>query len=358
MSAVLRLGFAGLGWIGAMRMDAVAASGRAVVAALCDPSEACLSAAAARHGEAVAFADYDEMLSRAEQLGLDGVVIATPNSLHAPQAIAALERGLAVFCQKPLALNAAEARAIVDAARRADRRLGVDYSYRYTDGVQALRSMVRSGELGRIFAIETAFHNAYGPGKAWCHDPAIAGGGALLDLGVHLIDLCLWILDSHGVRSVRGGAFRRGEPLGGRGIDDFAIAQLELDDGVLVHLAVRPGPPRRELERPCGDGLRYPYGVLRHAWGRRGAKHRRQLFRLRDCAVRRARAAHHRPRVRGLARPSDPRLGRPHRGFAVFRSRGRAERPCGRGRRQDLSDDAHTRACGSGLKEEVAADAT
>ncbi len=238
MSAVLRLGFAGLGWIGAMRMDAVAASGRAVVAALCDPSEACLSAAAARHGEAVAFADYDEMLSRAEQLGLDGVVIATPNSLHAPQAIAALERGLAVFCQKPLALNAAEARAIVDAARRADRRLGVDYSYRYTDGVQALRSMVRSGELGRIFAIETAFHNAYGPGKAWCHDPAIAGGGALLDLGVHLIDLCLWILDSHGVRSVRGGAFRRGEPLGGRGIDDFAIAQLELDDGVLVHLAV------------------------------------------------------------------------------------------------------------------------
>jgi len=238
MSAALRLGFAGLGWIGAMRMDAVAASGRAVVAALCDPSEACLSAAVERHREAVAFADYDEMLARSEQLGLDGIVIATPNSLHAPQAIAALERGLAVFCQKPLALTAAEARAIVDAARRADRRLGVDYSYRYTDGAQALRAMVRSGELGRIFVIETAFHNAYGPGKAWCHDPAIAGGGALIDLGVHQIDLSLWILDSRGVRSIRGCAFRRGEPLDGRGIDDFAIAQLELDGGVLVHLAV------------------------------------------------------------------------------------------------------------------------
>lgn len=238
MTARLRLGFAGLGWIGAMRMDAVAASGRALVSALCDPAETCLAAASARHQDAAVFTDYDEMLARAGDLRLDGVVIATPNALHAPQAIAALERGLAVFCQKPLALDAAEARAIVDAARRANRRLGVDYSYRYTDGAQALRAMARSGELGKVFAVESVFHNAYGPGKAWCHDPAVAGGGALIDLGVHQIDLPLWILDSPGVRSVRGCAFRHGEPLEGRAIDDFAIAHLELEGGTIVHLAV------------------------------------------------------------------------------------------------------------------------
>ena len=67
--------------------------------------------------EAARFADFDELLDRAGELGLDGVVIATPNALHAPQTLAALERGLAVFCQKPLALDAAEARQMVDAAR-------------------------------------------------------------------------------------------------------------------------------------------------------------------------------------------------------------------------------------------------
>ncbi|HEX6940815.1 MAG TPA: Gfo/Idh/MocA family oxidoreductase [Longimicrobiales bacterium] len=238
MSARPRLGFAGLGWIGAMRMDAVAADGRAVVAALCDASADRLAEAAAKHPDAAAFADYDAMLDRAGVLRLDGVVIATPNALHAPQAIAALERGLAVFCQKPLALNAVEARAMVDAARRANRRLAVDYSYRYTDGARTLRRMVRDGELGRVFSVASTFHNAYGPDKPWCHDPALAGGGALIDLGVHQIDLPLWLLDSPGVREVRGTAFRHGRPLDGTGIDDFAVAQLVLEGAAVVHLAV------------------------------------------------------------------------------------------------------------------------
>ncbi|HEX7118117.1 MAG TPA: Gfo/Idh/MocA family oxidoreductase [Longimicrobiales bacterium] len=233
-----RLGFVGLGWIGALRLDAVASSGRAVVAALCDAAEARLGAAASRYGGAAAFADYAAMLERADALRLDGIVIATPNALHAPQAIAALDRGLAVFCQKPLALNAAEARAMVDAARRADRRLGVDYSYRYTHGARAMRRLVRAGELGRVFSVVSTFHNAYGPDKAWCHDPELAGGGALVDLGVHQIDLPLWLLDAPGVRDVHGRAFRQGEPLDGLGIDDFAVAQLELEGGAIVQLAV------------------------------------------------------------------------------------------------------------------------
>ena len=146
-------------------------------------------------------------------MGLDGVVIATPNALHAPQTLAALERGLAVFCQKPLALDAREARAMVKAAREADRLLGVDYSYRFTDGAQELRRVVQAGELGKIFSLDLVFHNAYGPDKPWCFDPRLAGGGSLMDLGVHLIDLAFWLLDDPTIRRVRGGAFRRGERL-------------------------------------------------------------------------------------------------------------------------------------------------
>lgn len=237
-----RLGFVGLGWIGRMRLDAVASpNGPAEAVALCDPASAGLDEAAKSHPDVPRFGDFEEMLAQAENLRLDGIVIATPNSLHAPQTLAALDRGLAVFCQKPLALSAREAREMVEAARRADRLLGVDYSYRYTDGAQALRGLAQRGELGRIFSLETVFHNAYGPDKAWCWDRALAGGGALMDLGVHLVDLAFWLLDDPEVRSVSGGAFRAGLPLDNLShgdVDDFANARIELESGAVISVAV------------------------------------------------------------------------------------------------------------------------
>lgn len=233
-----RLGFVGLGWIGAMRLEAVAAAGLGEVAALCEASPQRLEETAQAHPGAAAFADLDEMLARAGDLRLDGVVIATPNSLHAPQTLAALDRGLAVFCQKPLALDAREAREMVDAARRAGRLLGVDYSYRFTDGGRALRQALAAGELGRVFSVDAVFHNAYGPDKPWCFDPLLSGGGALMDLGVHLIDLSLWLLGDPGVRSVHGGVWKGGEPLRPGEVDDFASARIELDGGASVSVAV------------------------------------------------------------------------------------------------------------------------
>lgn len=233
-----RLGFVGLGWIGAIRLQAVADSGRAEIGALCEADPARLDAARQAHPRAAAFSDYGNLLEHIDGLGLDGFVIATPNALHAPQTLSALERGLAVFCQKPLALDADEARALVEAARRANRRLGVDYSYRHTDGARALKAMVERGELGRAFSVESVFHNAYGPDKAWCWDAACAGGGALMDLGVHMIDMVLWLLDGQAV-AVHGRAFRNGTPLAaGPGIDDFATARLELNGGAAAHIAV------------------------------------------------------------------------------------------------------------------------
>ncbi len=233
----MRLGFVGLGWIGTMRLEAVStAAGLAEVAALCEPAPQRLEEVALAHPEAATFSDFNEML--AADLRLDGVVIATPNSLHAPQALAALDRGLAVFCQKPLALNAREAREMVEAARKAGRLLGVDYSYRYTEGAQALRRAIEAGELGRVFSVDTVFHNAYGPDKPWCFDPRLSGGGALMDLGVHLIDLALWLLGDPEVKEVHGGAWKEGRPLGEGEVDDFANARLALEGGSSASVAV------------------------------------------------------------------------------------------------------------------------
>lgn len=230
----MRLGFVGLGWIGTMRLEAVSAV--AEVAALCEPAPQRLKEIARGHPEAAAFSDFSEML--AADLRLDGVVIATPNSLHHPQTLAALDRGLAVFCQKPLALTALEAREMVETARRAGRLLGVDYSYRYTEGAMALRRAVGAGELGQVFSVDTVFHNAYGPDKPWCFDPRLSGGGALMDLGVHLIDLSLWLLGDPGVKAVHGGAWKGGQPLEAGEVDDFASARIELEGGASVSLAV------------------------------------------------------------------------------------------------------------------------
>src|SRR5690606_23528514 len=213
------------------------ASDAARVVALCDEDMARLDPAVRAHPGAVGFRSYQRLLDRAADLGLDGVVVCTPNACHAEQSVAALERGLAVFCQKPLARTAGEARDVIDAARNADRNLGVDYSYRWTFGARILRRLADSGSLGAVRSVEAVFHNAYGPDKAWCYDP-VQGGGALLDLGVHMVDLVLWILGGPAVENVSGAASRAGaandEVTGGEptdGVDDFAHLQLRLAGG-------------------------------------------------------------------------------------------------------------------------------
>jgi predicted dehydrogenase len=230
-----RIGFLGVGWIGRHRMEAMLETGAVEAAVVADPSPECLAQAVAVAPDAETAHDLDVLLD----IDLDGVVIATPSALHAEQAIACLERGLAVFCQKPLGRTEAEVRAVVDAARANDRLLAVDLSYRFTEGARAMREAVRAGEIGRPFAADLVFHNVYGPDKAWFYDPALAGGGCVMDLGVHLADLALWLLDFPEVQRVSSSLFAAGEPLAGRTdrVEDYAVATLELASGATVRLA-------------------------------------------------------------------------------------------------------------------------
>jgi predicted dehydrogenase len=230
-----RIGFLGVGWIGRARLEAVARSGIAEVAAIADADQPRARQAALLAPGAQVAAGLDELL----ELDLDGVAIATPSALHAEQARAALERGLAVFCQKPLARNADEAQAVVNAARHADRLLAVDLSYRFTDGMRRIKDEVARGALGRVFAVEAVFHNAHGPEPAWFYDRQRSGGGCLADLGVHLVDLALWTLGHPDVVSVSGRLLAGGEPLGGdeHAVEDYASVHLDLANGASVQLS-------------------------------------------------------------------------------------------------------------------------
>ena len=229
-----RIGFLGVGWIGRHRMAAMLDTGLAEAAAIADPSPEMAAEAAKLAPGAVVVDGLDAMLA----MELDGVVVATPSALHAEQSIAALEAGAAVFCQKPLGRDAAEAARVVDAARRADRLLDVDFSYRHAAGMRAIRELVRSGALGRVFAVDLTFHNAYGPDKPWFYDRALSGGGCVMDLGVHLVDLAMWTLGEDAADDVASQLFAEGQPLraDGESVEDYAIAQMRIG-GASVRLA-------------------------------------------------------------------------------------------------------------------------
>jgi predicted dehydrogenase len=230
-----RLGFLGVGWIGRHRMEAIAESGAAEVTLVSDPSPEALEAAVKAAPECQGVDTLDELLAQP----LDGIVIATPSADHAEQAVRALERGFAVFCQKPLGRDAKEVRRVVDAARAANRLLGVDLSYRHTEGMRQLRERLRAGELGDVFSLDLVFHNAYGPDKAWFYDPKLSGGGCVMDLGIHLVDLALWALDFPQVKRVASHLYAGGKRLHSRDtqVEDYAVAQLELETGTSVRLA-------------------------------------------------------------------------------------------------------------------------
>ncbi len=231
----VRLGFLGVGWIGQRRMRALLERGCVEAVAVADASPAAAAAAASAVDGCAALPSLDALLER----DLDGIVIATPSALHADQAVRALEHGLAVFCQKPLGRTAAEVRRVVDAARAADRLLGVDLSYRHVAGMAEVRRLVREGALGQVFAANLVFHNAYGPDKPWFYDARLSGGGCLIDLGIHLLDLALWTLGFPEIRDVTAALRTAGGPAGARGaeVEDFAAAQLELANGTAVQLA-------------------------------------------------------------------------------------------------------------------------
>jgi predicted dehydrogenase len=230
---VPRVGFLGVGWIGRHRMEAILATGAVEAVAVADTSAEMVAAARALAPKAQLAHDLDELLA----MDLDGLVIATPSALHASQAIAALERGVAVFCQKPLGRTAAEVEAAVAAARAADRLLGVDLSYRFIDAAQRIRTLVHAGALGRVFAADLVFHNAYGPDKPWFYDAALSGGGCVMDLGVHLVDLALWILNFPEVETVERTLLTGGRPQSPGEVEDYAVAHLTLAGGASVRIA-------------------------------------------------------------------------------------------------------------------------
>lgn len=229
------IGFIGVGWIGLNRLNAMLKEDLITVEAVADASEDSLLKAQQAVPDARLYLSTEELLDDNPQ----GVVIATPSAMHASQAIAALGKGVSVFCQKPLARTAQETTMVVKAAEASNKLLAVDFSYRFTEGMQIINQLIKSDAFGHIFAINLVFHNAYGPDKEWFYKPELSGGGCVIDLGSHMIDLALWILDFPEISNVTSSLFSGGKPIVMPQFEteDFAMATIETKTGTSIQLA-------------------------------------------------------------------------------------------------------------------------
>jgi len=185
----LRVAVAGLG-VGRGHVEALAAHPRAELVALCDPLAERAQELAVAHGVPSVYQDYEAMLASEE---LDGVCVATPNDLHAPMVRAALRRGLHAFCEKPLTLDVAAARGLLEMARSAGLTHGVNFSNRPNPSVRYVGEQLAAGALGRIYEVHlTYLQDWLGDPAApytWRNSRAASGSGTLGDIASHMLDL-------------------------------------------------------------------------------------------------------------------------------------------------------------------------
>lgn len=189
----LRAAVIGVGGIGRHHVREYAKSAYAELVAICDLSTEAIESIQREGIPCEAFQDYKVMLKEAKP---DVVSVCLPNNMHAPATIAALEAGAHVLCEKPLSTNAADAARMVDTARRKKRLLGVNLSYRFNGFSRFLHNLAEAGEFGEIYFAHTVWHRRRGvpKGTGWFVDKSRAGGGPLIDLGVHRLDLAWWLM--------------------------------------------------------------------------------------------------------------------------------------------------------------------
>jgi predicted dehydrogenase len=246
----LRVGVIGLGFAGTTHLDAYTALPGATVVALAGKEESRLTELADTRCVPNRYLDWEDLVARDD---LDIVSIGVPNNLHHPIAISALNRGMHVFCEKPLSTTADLAREMVETARRNDRVLEVAYNHRRRADVRFLSEYVAAGSLGTIYHSRASWLRRTGiPGLgSWFTSKALAGGGPMIDLGSHVLDIALYLLGEPRVVSASavsygelGRAGRGGGEFGVYGgvsdqpfeVEDFASALLRLDNGSSLQL--------------------------------------------------------------------------------------------------------------------------
>lgn len=244
-----RIGIVGLGFMGTEHAKRMERAGATVVAGV-DVSRD------AREGFADAFdADVSEDYAALKAADVDAAVVTMPNAFHEEVAVWALDAGLDVYLEKPVAHGLASAERIARAARRAEGFCVTGFTMRYYPAVTELLERVDAGEFGTVSHVETRYVRRDGvPTRGWFVDPDLAGGGALLDVGVHVLDLALAVLDFPTVEGVFGRVRTGTADLE---VEDAATALVRCADGATISHEVSwaaPTDPGRSVLVGGSDG--------------------------------------------------------------------------------------------------------
>jgi predicted dehydrogenase len=199
-----------------------------------------------RFGIATTVADYHKLLEMPE---IDAVSVCTPNGVHMQATIDALRAGKHVLCEKPMAMNSTEAKAMIAAAEETGNKLQIGYNMRYSSGAQSLKRAIQAGLMGDVYhASARAIRRRGVPTWGVFINKEKNGGGPLIDIGVHITDMTLWLMGHPKPVAVVGRAeahiARRGGVLGMWGqwdpkdytVEDFAVAMVRFEDGRTLHL--------------------------------------------------------------------------------------------------------------------------
>ncbi len=226
----LRMAFIGVGYIARVHAKAAkAVEGVSLVAAVNHRRET-LDAFSDDFGIQRRYTDIESLLTDG---GVDAVIVSTPNYLHAPQTIAALNAGVHVMVEKPMAMNAAEAREMVKASERSGALLMVAHCWRFDREVLWLKEQVDAGRIGRVIRTTGyGVHVGWGPG-GWFTQKRFAGGGALADMGIHALDTARFLLGDPMPVSVYA---RVGTHYGSYDVDDTGALIVQWDNGAYSYI--------------------------------------------------------------------------------------------------------------------------
>lgn len=244
----IRIGVIGTGSIAMEHLRAYQKNPYVEIYALCDINAELLAKRAAEFGVERTYTNCEDMLKLPE---IDAVSVCTWNCAHAPCTIAALNAGKHVLCEKPMAMNAEEARAMKEAAEKNGKLLMIGFVRRFGNDCDILKDLIGNDQFGEIYYAKATYLRRNGNPGGWFGEKARSGGGPLIDLGVHVIDLARYLLGGPKPVSVYGATFRklgnRPDVKGGKAylsarandttvcdVEDLATALIRFDNGAVV----------------------------------------------------------------------------------------------------------------------------
>lgn len=245
----IKIGIIGVGGISQMHINSYRANPNVELYAFCDIDKKRLEEKGKANGITRLFTSAQEMCALPE---LDAVSVCTWNSAHAPCAIAALEAGKHVLCEKPMATDAGQAQAMLDAAERSGKILAMGFVRRFGRDCTFAKDFAEAGALGEVYFAKAKYIRRNGNPGGWFGDKSRSGGGPLIDLGVHVIDLLRYLMGNPRPVSVTAAAFdklgnRSGLKLSPKGylseteetetvnsVEDFATVFIRFDNGAVL----------------------------------------------------------------------------------------------------------------------------